>query len=313
MSVRHSTIGGNNMDIGVIGVGTMGKNHARIYSELKDVNSLYIYDVDRSKTKNIEKEYDAIFCDLDSLLHRVDAVSICVPTKDHYEIVKKSLEKGVHCLIEKPVTLSSKSGEELLKFVGEDIIVGVGHIERFNPIVKEIKKVVVNPKYVEIKRHNPASSRIDDASVVLDLMIHDIDLVWNYFFKDQEYVFHSFGDENVSKVMAKFNDCIVSLSASKIASKKIRSIYVETEEFTVEGDFMYQEIYIYEKPGKYSIKNEKYRQENIIEKVLINKVEPLKEELKTFINCVKNNKQFPVTMDQAILNLKIAEKIEGKA
>ena len=313
MSVKQSTIGGINMDIGVIGVGTMGKNHARIYSELKDVNNIYIYDVDRSKTKNIEKEYDAIFCDLDSLLHKADAVSICVPTKDHFKIAKKCFEKGIHCLIEKPVALNSRSGEELLKFLRENLIVGVGHIERFNPIVKEIKKVVVNPKYVEIKRHNPASSRINDASVVLDLMIHDIDLVWNYFFKDQSYVFYSFGDESVSKVMAKFNNCIISLSASKIANKKIRSIYVETEEFTVEGDFMNQEIYIYKKPGKYSIENEKYRQENIIEKVLINKVEPLKEELKTFINCVKNNKQFPVTLEEAILNLKIAEKIEGKA
>ena len=162
----------------------------------------------------------------------------------------------------------------------------MGHIERFNPIVGEIKKLIRSPRYIEIRRHNPASSRITDADVVSDLMIHDIDLVWNYFMNGISYEMYSFWDNDLCKAIARFGNCAVSLSASRIACKKIRSIYVEDEEFSIDGDFMNQDVYIYRRPQKYKEVNSRYVQENIIEKVLVNKVEPLKEELKTFVECV---------------------------
>ncbi len=300
------------MKVGVIGTGTMGKNHVRIYSELKEIAEVYAFDIDGEKAKRL-KEYGVIICSsLEELLERVDAVSICVSTKYHLEVAKRAIEKDVHSLIEKPIALNVREGEELVNLLEDKgLIVGIGHIERFNPIVEEIEKIIENPLYVEIKRHNPASARITDSTIVEDLMIHDIDIVFNVLYKSVsgDYELYSAGNNDLCKVLIELNSSIVSLSASRKASKKIRAIYIEEEEFTIEGDFMNQEIYVYRKPGKYGIENERYTQENIIEKVLVNKVEPLKEELKTFIACVKKGEEFPITPVQALNNLKICEEI----
>ncbi|MCW3133900.1 MAG: Gfo/Idh/MocA family oxidoreductase [Methanophagales archaeon] len=300
------------MKIGVIGTGTMGKNHVRVYSELKEIEEVYAFDVDRSKVKSL-KDYGVIVCEsIEELLHKVEAASICVPTKYHLEVAKSAIEKGVHSLIEKPITLTTKEGEELVHLLENNgLIIGVGHIERFNPIVEEIKKIIKNPLYVEIKRHNPASARITDSTIVEDLMIHDIDIVFNVLYKsvNEDYELYSAGNNDLCQALIKFGASVVSVSASRKASKKIRAIYIEEEKFTIEGDFMNQEIYVYRKPGRYGIEDERYTQENIIEKVLVNKVEPLKEELKSFIACVKKGEEFKITPVQALNNLRICEEI----
>jgi predicted dehydrogenase len=298
------------MKIGVIGTGNMGRNHVRIYSEMRDAERVYVYDPDERAAKKMSESFGAVACDsIGSLLKKVDAVSICVPTKYHFDVAKEAIENGVSCLIEKPIASDSKEGERLLRIIPEDLVVGVGHIERFNPIVREIKNLIKNPRYIDVRRHNPTSSRITDAGVVVDLMIHDIDLIWNYFFNgEQSSDLCSLGDDDLRKMIARFNDCVVSLSASRIACRKIRTIHVEEEGITIDGDFMNQELYIYRKPEKYEVENTRYSQENIIEKVQVNKVEPLKVELKTFIDCVKDGRHFPITPEQAVLNLKIAEQ-----
>ena len=209
--------------------------------------------------------------------------------------------------------MNVREAEELVNLLEDKgLIVGVGHIERFNPIVEEIAKIIENPLYVEIKRHNPASARITDSTIVEDLMIHDIDIVFNVLFTPSggDYEIYSAGNNELCTALIKFDSSIVSLSASRKASKKIRVIYVEEEEFTIEGDFMNQEIYVYRKPGRYGIENERYTQENIIEKVLVNKVEPLKEELKTFVRCVEKGEEFTITPLQALNNLRICEEIK---
>lgn len=297
------------MDVGVIGTGAMGRNHVRIYSEMREADSVYIYDADEKAARALAEKFDLNVCDsVQSLLNNVNAVSICAPTNYHFALAKEAIENGVNCLIEKPIAMSSKEGEELLKIFDDDLVVGVGHIERFNPIVKEIKNLIANPKFIDIRRHNPGSARIKDANVVIDLMIHDIDLIWNCFFEGyKDFELYSAGDKDVHKKVARFNGCLASLSASRIACKKIRSIHVEEDDFTIEGDLMAQELYIHSKPERYGEVNTRYAQENIIEKVMINRVEPLKEELKTFLSCVMNGKSFPVTAEQAVLNLRIAE------
>lgn len=297
------------MDVGVIGTGAMGRNHVRNYSEMREADSVYIYDADEKAAHALAEKFDVTVCSsVQSLLNCVSAVSICAPTRFHFDLARQAIENGVNCLIEKPIAMTSQEGEELLKIVDEDLVVGVGHIERFNPIVKEIKNLLVNPKFVDIRRHNPGSTRIKDANVVVDLMIHDIDLIWNCFFEGiKDFEVYSAGDGNVHKKVARFNGCLASLSASRIACKKIRSIHVEEDDFTIEGDLMAQELYIHSKPERYGEVNTRYAQENIIEKVMINRVEPLKEELKTFLSCVMKGKSFPVTAEQAVLNLRIAE------
>lgn len=299
------------MDIGVIGTGNMGRNHVRIYSEMRNVEEVYVYDPDKKAAKKMEETFGAVASNsIGSLLNDVDAVSICVPTKYHFEVAKEAIENHVSCLIEKPLASSSREGEKLLEIIPDDLVVGVGHIERFNPMIGEVKRLIKNPRYIDIRRHTPASSRITDAGVVVDLMIHDIDIVWNYLFSGKESSnLYSLGDDDLRKIIARFDDCVISLSASRIACRKIRTIHVEEDDLTIDGDFMNQEVYIYRKPAKYEVENARYSQENIIEKVQVNKVEPLKEELKTFIDSVKTGKPFPITPREALLNLLIAEQV----
>lgn len=300
------------MKVGVIGTGTMGRNHARVYSELKGVEDVYIFDANGNNVAAMRK-MGFVTCDsMDELLDCVDAVSICVPTKYHLDVAKAVIDQNIHCLIEKPLTMSVEEGEELLDLLkNKNIIVGVGHIERFNPIINEISRMIINPFFVEMRRHNPSSSRIADGSVIEDLMIHDIDIVFNVLFSTKNYKIYSGGNCDICKAMVMFDKSVVSISASRKSCKKIRSIYIEDENFTIEGDFMTQEIYTYWKPETYGIERDKYTQENIIEKILVGKVEPLKLELSTFVNCVKKHVEFPITVEQALNNIKICEEIKA--
>jgi predicted dehydrogenase len=299
------------MQVGVIGVGVMGRNHVRIYSELKSVDSLGIYDVNTEAAKTLGKKHGAtVYPSISELLDNSDAVSVVVPTQFHSKVVREVFSKEKSVLIEKPICSTSAEAQQLMKTVPEGITVGVGHIERFNPIVAEIKKIVKKPLYFEMKRHNPTSSRITGSSVVEDLMIHDIDILLNEFFPNPCNV-HSVGNDDVMSVLMNCNEIPVVLSASRKASKKIRLIYVEDEDFTIEGDFMSQEVTIHRKPGQYQVEAQRYVQENIIEKVMVGKVEPLKRELETFIDCVKTRRPFPITPEQAIRNLEFCEKVRA--
>lgn len=299
------------MKIGVIGTGTMGRNHARVYSELKGVEDVYVFDLNNNNNTEMRK-MGFIVCDsMNELLDYVDAVSICVPTKYHLDVAKVAIEKNVHCLIEKPLATSVEEGEVLLDLLKDkNLIVGVGHIERFNPIINEISRMIINPFIIEIRRHNPSSSRIADSSIIEDLMIHDIDIVFNVLFTAKNYKIYSGGNHDICKAMITFDGSIVSISASRKACKKIRNIYIEDQSSTIEGDFMTQEIYTHWKPETYGIERDRYVQENIIEKILVNKVEPLKVELRTFVDCVKKRTEFPITVEQALNNLRICEQIK---
>ena len=155
------------MDVGIIGSGYMGQNHTRVYSELKDVNNIYIYDVNTDSSESVAKRYGAFQSkSLQHLLDNVDCVSICTPTTFHYDNALSVFESGVSCLIEKPICLKSTEAISLLHKLPTNIIPGVGHIERFNPIFEEIKALIKNPFYIEIKRHNPSSIRVTDTSVI---------------------------------------------------------------------------------------------------------------------------------------------------
>jgi predicted dehydrogenase len=308
--VNHRA-GGESVDVGVIGVGMMGRNHARVYSELKSVGSLYLHDLNYEAVSGLADQYDATACaSLDEMLGQVDAVSVCVPTKYHHDVAGTVLGYEVPMLIEKPLCATVGESRELVDRIPDGLVVGVGHIERFNPIVSEIKKIVTDPRYIEMKRHNPASSRVTGSSVVEDLMIHDIDIMKNVLLGGP-YTLSSSGTEDVCSALFSFGKTPVYLSASRKSSKKVRMIYIEEEEMTIEGDFMAQEIYVYRKPGQYAVENERYVQENIIEKVLVNKQEPLKLELATFLKCARDGTEFPITPAQALTNLEICEKIAG--
>ena len=298
------------MRVGVIGVGAMGKNHLRVYSEMRGVRDICAFDVDKKATQEIQDPEVSVSSSLEALLEDVDAVSICVPTAYHYDVAVRVAEAGVHCLIEKPMTLTVNEGTQLVTSLhNADVIVGVGFVERFNPIVDEIERISRGPHLIEFKRHNPASARVADSTVIQDLMVHDIDILFNVLLKEQAYHMYSVGDANVCKTLVTTNGTYAELSASRMACKKVRSIYLELEDWTIEGDFMSQEVYTYRKGGRFGLEGGRYSQESIIEKVLVNKNEPLKVELKTFLDCARKRKPFPVTPDEALRSQMICEDI----
>jgi predicted dehydrogenase len=301
------------MNIGVIGVGNMGANHARIYSELKNVDELHVFDNNPSTTKAIAERYGAYPCNtIEDLLASVDAVDICVPTEYHYDTIVNTLLYNLPFLVEKPLCSNVEEAETIATSIPNGLICGVGHIERFNPIIAEIKKIVKHPLYIECHRHNPGSKRITQSTVIEDLMIHDIDVVFNVLLKkwsvDSGF---GYGSDDIYGAFFKFADTPVYLSASRKSAKKTRTIYIEDEDCTVVGNYMSQEVYTYLNPDKYSIDHERYVQENIIEKVVINKIEPLHTELTTFLNCVEGQRPFPITIDEGLYNLKICDSIRG--
>lgn len=299
------------MDVGVIGTGVMGRNHVRVYSELKAADSVWVYDLDTNVARDVAEQNNVNYASsMAELLHTVDAVSLCVPTPYHCKTAKEVLAAGVNMLVEKPICLTAAEGADLLESIPDGCVVGVGHIERFNPIIGEIKRIIKDPLYVEINRHNPASARVTGSSVVEDLMIHDIDIVFNVLF-GSDYTVNACGSFDVCGALFNFGETPVYLSASRKASKKIRLIRIEEEDFTIEGDFMSQEVYVYRKPEHYHQEAERYVQENITEKVMVGKVEPLRTELLTFIECARTGTPFPVTPEQGVENVRICEKITG--
>ena len=301
------------MKVGVIGTGVMGQNHARNYADMKGIEEVVLFDVfTEAAEKTAEKLRVSTAPSIDKLLDTVDAVSICVPTQFHKDTAMQVLESGVAALIEKPVCSTVAEGEFLIDHVLKGAVVGVGHIERFNPIIPEIAKIADKPHYVSIRRHNPASARIVGTPVVEDLMIHDIDIAFNIFVNGS-YDISACGSEDVMASLINNNGTPVCLSASRKASKKIRKITVETEDLTVEGNFMTQEIYIFRKAGVYKSEDARYVQENVVEKVMVPKVEPLKLELQTFLKCAETKSQFPITLEQGVENLRICEKIHKAA
>jgi len=298
------------MDAGVIGTGVMGRNHVRVYSELKEVGTTYVYDLNTKAAEEVAAATDAEVCrSMEELLRKADCVSACVPTPYHFKTAGEVIAAGVHTLIEKPLCPTVRECEELIGQIPEGLTVGVGHIERFNPVVTEVARVVRDPLYVAFHRHNPASARVSGSTVIEDLMIHDIDVAFNVLFPEREYTLTASGTGDVAAALAAFGRTPVYLSASRKSSKKVRSLYIEEEDRTIEGDFMTQEVYVYKKPEVYGQMNGLYRQENIIEKLLVNKVEPLKIELSTFLRAARDGKPFPVTPAQGLSNVRVCEEI----
>jgi len=298
------------MDAGVIGTGVMGRNHVRVYSELKEVGTTYVYDLNTKAAEEVAAATGAEVCrSMEELLRKAECVSVVVPTPYHLRTAGEVIAAGVHALVEKPLCPTSRECEQLIGRVPAGLTVGVGHIERFNPVVTEVARVVRDPIYVSFHRHNPASARVSGSSVVEDLMIHDIDVAFNVLFPGREYTVNASGTGDVAAALASFGRTPVYLSASRKASKKVRSIYIEEEDRTIEGDFMTQEVYVYRKPEAYGQENGLYRQENIIEKLLVNKVEPLKIELSTFLRAARDGKPFTVTPEQGLSNVRVCEEI----
>lgn len=306
------------IDYGVIGCGVMGQNHIRVLSTMRGIDDIYVYDTDKNLMKKVADAYGCKTCEeLDTIAIVSNVVSVCVPNNYHIPVAKTVIDnnKNSYILIEKPMSSNYQDIYEFLKYCDGPKRIGVGHIERFNPILPEIKHIVNtygNPLYIEFKRHNPSSSRITSGTVVEDLMIHDIDVALSIFNDDID-IKCAAGNSDICNVIGnlKLHHVPVIFSASRKSSKKIRSIYIECEDFTIEGDYMSQEIIVYNKPDKYESTHDRFTQDNIVEKVMVRKVEPLRVELETIVKCYNDNTQFPVTPIDAMMCMKLCDKIKS--
>ncbi|MGQ4647148.1 Gfo/Idh/MocA family oxidoreductase [Lyngbya aestuarii] len=305
----------------------MGQHHARVLSLLKDIEMVGVADINVERGLDTASKYRVhFFEDYRDLLPHVEAVCIAVPTRLHYEVGMTCLQAGVHVLIEKPIAASIAEAESLVNLAAESQrILQVGHIERFNPAFQELRKVLQTEELLALEAHrmSPFPDRANDVSVVLDLMIHDIDLLLELANASVDKLTASGSRASdsgyldyVTATLGFTNGIVATLTASKIAHRKIRTIAAHCKNSLTEADFLNHEILIHRQTtANYMTEYGQvlYRQDGLIEKVYTSNIDKLWAELEHFVNCVRGGNQPSVGGEQALKALRLASLIEQMA
>ncbi|MDR1621935.1 MAG: Gfo/Idh/MocA family oxidoreductase [Synergistaceae bacterium] len=281
--------------VGVIGVGHLGQHHARVYTELLDARLVGIVDVDENRAQSIGENLGVpCYTSMEELFERQnpEALSIVVPTSLHYSVAIRALERGVHVLIEKPVTTRPSEAEELLNIAArKNLVLQVGHIERFNSAVRHISQTVRAPIYLESKRVGPFSPRINDVGVVLDLMIHDIDIVLSLVPSEISRIAATgcrvlTEHEDIASAQVTFeNGVMAHILVSRVAEKRMRQVDIMERERHITVNYETQDVQIHR-----CVRDNNGVTE-ILERPVFPKSEPLKLELAHFIGCVREKRQ----------------------
>ncbi len=313
----------NPVRVGVIGIGNMGWHHARVLSLLRDAELVGVADPNAERGRLAVDQFGCRwFNDYTAMLDQVEAVCIAVPTLLHHRVGMACLQAGLHVLIEKPIAATQ---EEAADLIGAADAVGtllqVGHIERFNPAFRELLKVVADEEVVvlEARRHSPNPDRANDVSVVLDLMIHDIDLVLELAASPVVRLAAAGGRSSdgpldyVNATLGFANGVVASLTASKMAHRKIRSLDAHCRSSLMETDFLNHNLRIHRRSrGSVSAEHGElvYRNDGFIEEVSTTSIEPLYAELEHFLQCVRGVEKPAVDGLQASRALQLANLIE---
>ena len=309
------------VNISIIGVGRMGQFHLNVVSQINHINLSGIYDADENHLNEISQKYNIKkFNSLDEAIDNADAVIIASPTIYHFEIAKKAVEKGKHVLVEKPMTETYAQALELEKIVKQkNVILQVGHVERFNGAVQELHHIIEKPYLIEARRLAPFTPRITDVGVVFDIMIHDLDIVTSLV-KKPIVRFSASGkrirtkNEDIASALLEFEDStIATISASRVTQEKIRTLAISTEEAYFILDYATQDITIHRQAASQSnIKTSvgiNYKQESIIERVFIHRDNPLKLEDEHFANCILGKDKRFVSIEDDVNTIKLTEAI----
>ena len=309
--------------VGVIGIGNMGWHHARVLSLLRDADLIGVADPDHERGHLATEQFGCRwFEDYREMLSEVEAVCIAVPTLLHHPVGLACLQAGVHVLIEKPIAASQDEATALINAAHQaHRLLQVGHIERFNPAFRELIKVVANEEVVvlEGRRHSPHSDRANDVSVVLDLMIHDIDLVLELARAPVVRLAAAGGRsadgpiDYVNATLGFENGVVASLTASKMSHRKIRSLSAHCRSSLVETDFLNHTLHIHRRAHEWVSADHGellYRNDGFIEEVSTTSIEPLYAELEHFLQCVRGRETPAVDGLQASRALKLADLIE---
>jgi len=304
---------------GVVGVGSMGQHHARIYRELPEVELVGVYDVDHDRAREVAEEHGTKPLSLDGLVQTADAVSVVVPTRFHQEMAEQAIEAGAGVLVEKPLAPTPETAREIAAAADEaGVTLQVGHVERFNPAVRALAEFAdeLDVIALEAQRQGPPVDQ-DVGGVVTDLMIHDIDIVCSLL--DREVVDvaasgTSTGEGNYVTASLTFEDGVVAtLTASRVTAKKVRELAVTAEDCRVDVNYTSQDVTITRRTDpEYVATNGglRFRSETLVERPTVNNGEPLKQELSSFVECVRDGTDPVVTGADGIRALEVAEQVQ---
>ncbi len=293
------------MRAGIIGIGKLGSLHLRIYKEIKQISEIYLVDTDPAKLS--AHKGITVFNDYRALKGKVDLVSVAAPTSAHFKIAKFFLENKTPVLVEKPLTQTVKEAERLIELSKKNkTLLFVGHVERYNNAYLAVKKIISNPIFIECHRLNPYPYRSLDISVVLDLMIHDLDIILDLVKKDivsvrAKGVRVLSASEDIANTRIIFKGgCVANITSSRISAKKERKIRIFMPNCYVSLDYALQTAEIYRRQSG-----------NITKKILpINKAEPLKKEIISFVNLAKKGSFELEFARKAKAALKLALRIQ---
>lgn len=306
--------------VGVAGVGAIGRNHARIMAELATasgggVQFAAIYDADQGRARELAATYGTkAVSSLDEFSAGVDAATVAVPTVFHREVAGRLLTDGRHVLVEKPIAESLSEAHVLVDLARErNLILQVGHIERFNPVLRELEQRMDNPRFIEAHRLSPFPNRSMDIGVVLDVMIHDIEIVL-HLVKSPLIDVDAVGipvltnREDIANARLKFaNGCIANITASRVSPEKLRKIRVFQSNCYLSLDYQEQTGWLYRRDGMQISR----------EPVAVERDEPLKLELAAFVDCARRGLQPVVSGQEGAealrLALQITDQIEKNA
>jgi len=313
----------NAVKVGVLGAGNMGKNHVRLTSEMREFELIGIYDTNPA-AESITKVYNTQFyTNLNELLSNVEAVIIATPSSTHIEMAKTAVDNGLHTLVEKPLGLDSNEANIINEaFNKSGKVLCVGHVERFNPVVLEAEKLLEHEDVIAIntRRFSPKDMRINDADVLQDLLIHDLDIIVNSLNKSKikklnangRVAYNDYLVDYVHSIIEFENGVLATLEASRTTEDKVRDIDIHTTNSFIRMDLLGKTMTITRKTN-YKLDtgySPTYRQENITEKVIIPLIEPLKEELKNFAACILSGDTPRVNGDNAYYALKILDEMK---
>lgn len=297
--------------VGIIGVGYLGTQHARILSYLEEAELKGVADIDFKKAMVIGNRHRVKYYeDFKDMLDEIDVGIVAAPTSEHFSIATKLLSEGKSVLLEKPITETVQQAEELVVVANKNgLILQIGHLERFNPAVEAIENIISEPKFIEVQRLGSFSARSLDIDVVLDLMIHDLDIILALI-KDEVKVIRSSGIHVLSNKIDIANarlefasGCVATLTASRVHQGKVRKlrIFEATSYYSI--DYIDQEVKVFPLNGR----------QTDIKTLKIKKEEPLKKELKNFFRCIRDGKTRKVSGEEGLRALKLAYRVLNEA
>ena len=321
----------NRLKVGVIGVGHLGSLHAKMFSEIPSAELVGVMDVDGPRAGSVAGEFNTReFATVEELLKSVQAVSIVTPTSTHFEIARKAIDDGVHAFIEKPITGTTEQAKSIVDLSrAKNVTVQVGHIERFNPALLALEKYKVNPMFVESHRLAQFNPRGTDVAVVLDLMIHDIDIILSLVRSPVEkieangvaVVSNSIDIANARLQFA--NGCVANVTASRISQKKMRKMRLFQRDAYISVDFseglaeVFRLADLNDGPGNSTmmlgeIESGSVKRKIVYEQPEVKEVNALKVELELFVSAVQSGGEPLVTAEEGMRALEIAHDIIEK-